>query len=87
MIDYVITWGTTSVANIQRLSKLQKRAARIVLKANFDTPSSLIFRELSWLSVENRLRYNKAVLTYRALNNLTLDYLTELLTPLSKSIH
>ena len=29
------TWGTTSSANIERLSKLQKRAARIILKADF----------------------------------------------------
>ena len=85
LIDYgSITWGTTSIANIQRLSKLQKRAARIILKANFDTPSSLMFQELGWLSVENRLKYNKAVITYRALNNLTPDYLSELLTPLSE---
>ena len=85
LIDYgSITWGTTSIANIQRLSKLQKRAARIILKANFDTPSSLMFQELGLLSVENRLKYNKAVITYRALNNLTPDYLSELLTPLSE---
>ena len=69
---------------MQRLSKLQKRAARFILKANFDTPSSLMFQELGWLSVENRLKYNKAVITYRALNNLTPGYLSELLTPLSE---
>ena len=85
LIDYgSITSGSTSIANIQRLSKLQKRAAPIILKANFDTPSSLMFQELSWLSIEIRLKYNKAVLTYRALNNLTPDYLKELLTPLSE---
>ena len=37
-----------------------------------------------FLSVENRLKYNKAVITYRALNNLTPDYLSELLTHLSE---
>ena len=79
-----ITWGTTSIANIQRLSKLQNRAARIILKANCDTPSSLMFQELSLPSVENRLKYNKEVPSYRALSNLTPDYLTELLTPLSE---
>ena len=79
LIDYdSIIWGTTSIANIQ------KRAARIILKANFDTPSSLMFQELGWLSVEDRLKCNKAVPTYIALNNLTPDYLTELLTPLSE---
>ena len=56
----------------------------MILKANFDIPSSLMFQELNRLSVENRLKYNKAVLTYRVLDNLTSDYLTELLTPLSE---
>ena len=79
-----ITWGTTSNANIERLSKLQKRAVRIILRADFDTPSSLMFRELKWLSIESRLKYNKAVVTYRALNNLTPDYISKLLTPLSE---
>ena len=78
---YLFIWGTTSIANIQRLSKLQKRAARIILKVQL---SSLMFQELGWLSLENRLKYNKAVLTYRALNNFTPDYLTELLTSLSE---
>ena len=85
LIDYgSITWGTTSNANIERLSKLQKRAARIILRADFDTPSSLMFRELNWLSTEGRLKYNKAVLIYIALNNLTPDYISKLLTTLSK---
>ena len=47
LLDYgSITWGSTSTANIERLSKLQKRAARIILKADFDTPSVLMFQEL-----------------------------------------
>ena len=84
LIDYgSITWGTTSNANIERLSKLQKRAARIILRADFDTPSSLMFRELKLLSIESRLKHYKAVLIYRALNNLTPDYISNLLTPLS----
>ena len=40
LLDYGCnTWGTTSSSNIERLSKLQKRAARIILKADFATPS------------------------------------------------
>ena len=78
------TWGTTSSANIERLSKLQKRAARIILKADFMTPSKLMFETLGWLSVPKRLLYNKAILTYKALNNLTPTYISNLLTPLSE---
>ena len=86
LLDYGSnTWGTTSCANIERLSKLQKRAARIILKADFFTPSKLMFETLGWLSVPKRLLYNKAILTYKALNNMTPAYITNLLTPISKT--
>ena len=88
LIDYgSITWGAASNTNIERVSKLQKRAARIILRADFDTPSSVMFQELNWPSIENRLKYNKAVLTYRALNKLTPDYISNLLKPYLKRIH
>ena len=79
------TWGAASKANIDRVSKLQNRAARIILQAYFDTPSSVMFQELSWPTIENRLKYKKAVFTYRALNKLTPDFISNLLKPLSES--
>ena len=86
LLDYgSITWGSTSTANIERLSKLQKRAARMILKADFDTPSVLMFQELDWLSVRSRIKYNKAVVIYKALNNMTPDYITKLLIPTSQT--
>ena len=77
------TWGTTSSQNIERLSKLQKRAARIILQAEFRTPSATMFQELGWLTIPKRLIYNKAILTYKALNNMTPIYITKLLKPMS----
>ena len=39
-IDYgSVTWGSASATNTERISKLQKRAARIILLADYDTPS------------------------------------------------
>ena len=43
-----------------------------------------MFQELGWSPVPNRINYNKAVLTYRALNNLTPAYITNLLKPMSQ---
>ena len=79
------TWGATSSTNIERLSKLQKRAARIILKADFMTPSSYMFEQLSWLSIPKRFMYNKAAFAYKALNNLTPAYISNLLRPISKT--
>ena len=82
LIDYGSnTWGSTSKLNIERLSKLQKRAARIILKADFDTPSSEMFNELGWSTIANRHNYNKAVLTFKALNDHTPEYISNLLKP------
>ena len=48
LIDYgSIIWGSTSNANVERLTKLQKRAARIILKADIIICSHM-FRELKW---------------------------------------
>ena len=77
--------GNTTAANIERLSKLQKRAARIILRADFMTPSTIMFDRLEWLSVPKRLMYNKAVLTYKALNNLAPAYISGLLKPVSET--
>ena len=87
LIDYgSSTWGNTSKNNLERLSKLQKRAARIVLNALHDTASSVMFNALGWPTIEKRHSYNKAVLTHKELNNLTPLYIiTELLIPMSQT--
>ena len=86
LIDYGCnTWSATTSSNIERISKLQKRAARIILQAEYLTPSSLMFDELGWLSIPRRLMYNKALLTFKALNNLTPAYISDLLKPMSET--
>ncbi|MEW8544984.1 MAG: reverse transcriptase family protein [Candidatus Thiodiazotropha sp.] len=86
LIDYgSVVWGATSSSNLLRISKLQKRAARVILRADYNTPSSAMFHELNWLPVCRRLTYNKAVLIFKALNNLTPAYITNLLKPMSET--
>lgn len=61
LIDYgSVTWSGTSLTNIERILKLQKRAARIILHADYDTPSAIMFRDLEWQPVNKRLAYNKS---------------------------
>ena len=86
LMDYgSVVWGSTSLTNLERLLKLQKRAARTILKTDFRTPSVGMFKELGWLSLERRLKYNKAVLTYKALNNMTPAYISSMLKPVSQT--
>ena len=85
LIDYgSITWGSISKANVERLTKLQKSAARIILKTDIITPSFHMFRELKWSSIDDRVKYNKAIFTYKALNDLTPSYISSLLKPMSE---
>ena len=86
LIDYGSSaWGTTSRSNVKRLSKLHKRTARIILNVPYDTASSVMFNTLGWPTIDKRHICNKAVLTYKALNNLMPLYITELLIPLSQT--
>ena len=86
LIDYgSVTWGSISLCNLERLSKLQKRAVRIILQADYNTPSVDMFNELEWLSISQRIKYNKGVLTYKALHNLTPEYISKLLKPVSET--
>ena len=76
---------TTSNLNVERISKLQKRAARKILQADYLTPSSLMLEELGWLSILKRLVLNKAILRFKALNKLTPTCITDLLKPVPES--
>ena len=50
LFDYgCVVWGHCSAKNIDRLLKLQKSAARIILQAEFITPSNQMFNILNWL--------------------------------------
>ena len=79
LIDYgSVTWSGTSSTNLERILKLQKRAAPIFLHVDYNTPSATLFRELGWQPINKRL-------TYKALNKLTPEYITNLLKPVSET--
>ena len=55
VMDYCCTvWGNASCTHIDKLCKLQKRAARIILNATTETPSAVMFKKLEWLTIYNR---------------------------------
>ena len=43
-----------------------------------------MFKRLGWMSVNNRLKYNKAVFIYKAVNDPT-PYISDLLKPIAKT--
>ena len=44
------SWGSTAKLNIERINKLQKRAARFILKVDYITPSVEMFQRLRWMN-------------------------------------
>ena len=57
IFDYgYIIWSQCTSHNKNRLSKLQKRAARIILQADIMTPSQQMFQELGWLPFPKRVK-------------------------------
>ena len=66
---YSPVWGSASSTNIQRLQKLQNRAARIVADSLYDAHSQPLIKELGWLII-NQLIYAETVnIVYKALHN------------------
>ena len=87
-IDYCLTiWGNTSKNNLERIHKLQKYAARIILDAPPDSPSLPLFNELGWLNVFERMEFNKAVLLFKSVHGMCPDYLSEMFTVQPSSVY
>ena len=62
--------------NIDKLYRLQKRAARIILnEKDRYSPTSVLFRELRWMSLPDYYTFRKLILVFKILHNLTPDYL------------
>jgi len=70
--------GVLEIQN--RIIKLQKRAARTVLKQTFKPSSKLMCYELKWISFPNSCIYYTDVMLFKSLNNQTPTYVKELLT-------
>ena len=57
--------GNTTNTNLTRLAKLQKRAARMSLKADFMTPPEQLLKELNWLPFLKRVQYHTCLEVYK----------------------
>ena len=65
-----------SANNLNKIFKLQKRAARIILNVrNAMTPSNTLFDKLRWMPMPDYFVYRKAVLVFKSLHQLTPEYL------------
>jgi hypothetical protein len=71
--------GGISVANTQRLQRLQNRAARLIYCVNKRTSAPPLLRELHWLPVQQRIHFKILLHVYNCVNNTAPSYLKNLI--------
>ena len=56
---------------LNRILKLQKRTVRLILDQDFIAPSEPLFKQVGWMSIEQRIRikYHKYLLVSKCLKN------------------
>ena len=65
-IDYFANiWGGASKQAMDKILKMQKRAAVVVLNMDMDTPSSSKFNKLKLMTVYQRVRNKNLLLAYK----------------------
>ena len=65
-----VVWSNADKTHLQRLLRLQKRGARLILKRKTnDCRSSALFKELSWVNLTDRRIFHKCEAVYRCLNH------------------
>ena len=86
-LDYCCSvWGNANTELMTSIIKFQKRAARSILDKPIETPSEELFAELKWMTFPERVMYQKAILMYKIMHNLTPAYLKNMFT-FSKEVH
>ena len=72
--------GSIFQHNVQRLQKLQNRAARLVFCADKRTSAAPLLRDLHWLPVQQRINFKILLHVYNCVNELGPTYLSDILT-------
>ena len=84
IIEYCcIVWGTGCGENENVITKLQKKAARLILDADPLSPSKEMFKKLNWLPFKELVRYKQACLIYKSTTDQTPSYIQDLFTNVS----
>lgn len=67
-----------NVSQVNKLYKLQKRAARVITGSGYEIRSSEIFDKLKWDSIETIFKKREQLMIFKALRGMTPTYLSEL---------
>ena len=76
-------WGVAGINAINRLQKLQNRAARIVTNSAYDASALPIIRKLGWPTINELIESETLKMVYKSVNDQAPIYLTEMFARLS----
>ena len=65
-----MVWSNRYQSQTNQLRKVQKRAARLIMNETYETPSAELFKNLKWMTLEERFEFNRVVMMYKCLHNL-----------------
>ncbi len=71
-------WHNNNQKHLDKLYKLQKRAARIITKSDYTIRSSHIFQKLSWKPINLLLKRRDLFMTFKAIKGLLPDNIVQL---------
>ena len=71
-------WGVCSATALNKLQRLQNRAARIATSSPYDAPSQPLLEKLRWQTIREIIDMETAMMVYQSINNEAPDYLSTL---------
>ena len=84
IIDYgICVYGFTYSTHLERIRRLQRRAARIITSSNDEY--SVLFNELDWHTFDSRRDYFASIFIYKCINKLSANRCQSLFTFLNSN--
>ena len=81
-----VVWHTCSKDSLQRILRLQKRAARTILDAYARASSVKLFNKLRWLPFYNDAKIAKCLIMFKRSQDIVPQYLVDSLS-LNSNVH
>ena len=78
-------WGSCGASALDKLQKLQNRAARIVTNSPYDASALPLIGSLGWLTIRELIDFETSKMVYKSLNALAPDYLRNLFQKVSEA--
>lgn len=83
-LDYCcLVWDSASNYLLDKLQKMQNRAARIITGSSYEVRSSELLNDLNWQTLRERREDKKATFMYKVKNGLMPESMTSLFTLLN----